>query len=179
MKRALLILILIVVVIAGGVTWFVNRLPTSPFDGEVSTAAPSSGLVQHGELVARQADCVACHSTPDGKPFTGGLEMGTPLGSIFATNITPDKQTGIGNYTLADFDRAVRHGVTPDGRRLYPAMPYPSYVKLTDDDVRALYAFFQHGVDPADHPNKPTGSNRRSTPKSPKNCTAPLPSTAT
>ncbi len=157
MKRALLILILIVVVIAGGVTWFVNRLPTSPFDGEVSTAAPSSELVQHGELVARQTDCVACHSTPDGKPFTGGLEMGTPLGSIFATNITPDKQTGIGNYTLADFDRAVRHGVTPDGRRLYPAMPYPSYVKLTDDDVRALYAFFQHGVDPADHPNKPTG----------------------
>lgn len=77
MKRALLILILIVMVIAGGVTWFVNRLPTSPFGGEVSTAAPSSELVQHGELVARQTDCVACHSTPDGKPFTGGLEMGT------------------------------------------------------------------------------------------------------
>lgn len=157
MKKFLLSLLLIVVVIAGGIIWFVNRTPSSPFDSETAAAPASNDLIQHGELVARQTDCVACHSTPDGKAFTGGLEMGTPLGSIFATNITPDKQTGIGNYTLADFDRAVRHGVTPDGRRLYPAMPYPSYVKLTDDDVRALYAFFRQAVEPADHQNKPTG----------------------
>ncbi len=119
--------------------------------------AASTDLMQRGEMVARQADCVACHSTPSGKPFTGGLEMGTPLGSIFATNITPDRETGIGNYSLADFDRAVRQGVTPDGRRLYPAMPYPSYVKLNDDDVRALYAFFMNGVQPANEPNRQSG----------------------
>lgn len=113
--------------------------------------------VQRGEMVARQADCVACHSTSDSKPFVGGLEMGTPLGSISTTNITPDKETGIGNYSLADFDRAVRHGVTPDGRRLYPAMPYPSYVKMTDEDIQALYAFFMNGVQPVRHPNRPTG----------------------
>ena len=69
------------------------------------------------EYVARLGDCVACHSVPDRRPFAGGLKMGTPLGVIYATNITPDKETGIGNYTLAEFDNAVRRGVARDGRR--------------------------------------------------------------
>jgi mono/diheme cytochrome c family protein len=160
LKKFLLTLIAIIVIAGGGLFWFVTHKPGSPFDGETAAAAPSTALadlVHRGEMVARQADCVACHSTPDSKPFSGGLEMGTPLGSIFATNISPDKQTGIGNYTLADFDRAVRHGVTPDGKRLYPAMPYPSYVKMTDDDIRALYAFMMNGVQPQNVPNKPSG----------------------
>jgi len=115
-----------------------------------------AALVSRGEYVARLSDCVACHSLPGKAPFAGGLEMATPLGAIHATNITPDRDNGIGNYSLADFDRAVRHGVTPDGRRLYPAMPYPSYVKLSDDDIRALYAFFMAGVQPANLPNIPS-----------------------
>ncbi|OCX66932.1 alcohol dehydrogenase [Thioclava sp. SK-1] len=133
------------IILAGG-GWFVTRLPSSPFDGAAPQATPD--LIARGEYVARQADCVACHSLEDGAPFAGGLEMGTPLGSIFATNITPDPQTGIGTYTLADFDRALRHGVTPDRRRLYPAMPYPSYEKMSDDDISALYAFFMNDVTP-------------------------------
>ena len=157
MKKALIAILVVVVAVGGGLAWFVNRIPGSAFDGQPAQETFSSDLVQRGEYVARQADCVACHSLPNGKPFAGGLEMGTPLGSIFATNITPDKQTGIGNYTLADFDRAVRQGVTPDGRRLYPAMPYPSYVKMNDDDVKALYAFFINGVEPATKENKVSG----------------------
>jgi mono/diheme cytochrome c family protein len=82
--------------------------------------------------------------------------MATPLGAIHATNITPDRTHGIGTYSLADFDRAVRHGVAPGGRRLYPAMPYPSYAKLSDDDIRAMYAFFMQGVQPASEPNIPS-----------------------
>ncbi|WP_197419703.1 MULTISPECIES: cytochrome c [Agrobacterium] len=156
MKRFLLVFLLIVIVAAGCLTWFVNRTPSSPFDGAPSLAERPPELLARGEMVARQADCVACHSTPESRPFVGGLEMGTPLGSIFATNITPDRETGIGNYSLADFDRAVRHGVTPDGRRLYPAMPYPSYVKMTDDDIEALYAFFMDGVEPVREPNQPS-----------------------
>jgi mono/diheme cytochrome c family protein len=157
LKRFFLVLLLIIVVVAGGVIWFVNHMPSSPFDGNAASAAATPELLARGEIVARQADCVACHSLPDGKPFAGGLEMGTPLGSIFATNISPDKEHGIGNYSLSDFDRAVRHGVTPDGHRLYPAMPYPSYVKMSDDDISALYAFFMHDVQPVAEANKPSG----------------------
>jgi mono/diheme cytochrome c family protein len=107
-----------------------------------SVSPPDGG----GEYLARAADCIACHSIPGGKAFAGGLKMGTPLGAIYSTNITPDPETGIGRYSLADFDRAVRQGIAKDGHRLYPAMPYPSYVKLTDADVAALYGFFMKQV---------------------------------
>ncbi|WP_368517583.1 cytochrome c [Rhizobium sp.] len=156
MKKLLLVLLLIIVLVAGGIAWFVTRTPASPFDNVAATQAPSEDLLQHGEYVARLGDCVACHSTPKSAPFAGGLEMGTPLGSIFTTNITPDKETGIGNYTLADFDRAVRQGVARDGHRLYPAMPYPSYVKMSDDDTRALYAYFMNRVEPVKQADKPS-----------------------
>lgn len=118
-------------------------------------AAVSGGpSVGGGEYVARASDCVACHSIPGGKAFAGGLKMGTPIGTIFSTNITPDPGTGIGNYSLADFDRAVRQGIARDGHRLYPAMPYPSYAKLTDADVVALYGFFMKQVPPVRQPNR-------------------------
>lgn len=154
MRKLWLPILAAIVVLAAGMVWLAIHLPSSPFDGQQVAEAPSSELVAQGEYVARQADCVACHSLPGETPFSGGLEMGTPLGSIFVTNITPDPRHGIGNYTLADFDRAVRHGVTPDGRRLYPAMPYPSYEKMTDDDVKALYAFFTTAVETSDKPNR-------------------------
>ena len=140
-------------VAAGLLAWYVTREPASPFSASDSADA---ALVSRGEYVARLSDCVACHSLPGKAPFAGGLEMATPLGAIHATNITPDREHGIGAYSLADFDRAVRQGVAPGGRRLYPAMPYPSYAKLSDDDVRALYAFFMKGVQPAAEANIPS-----------------------
>ncbi|WDG78244.1 cytochrome c [Pseudomonas chlororaphis] len=144
-------------VAAGLLAWYVTRQPASPFEQEQSAATSfDPALVSRGEYVARVSDCVACHSLPGKTPFAGGLEMATPLGAIHATNVTPDRDAGIGAYSLADFDRAVRHGVAPGGRRLYPAMPYPSYVKLSDDDMRALYAFFMKGVQPANQPNIPS-----------------------
>ncbi|UOB25972.1 cytochrome c [Pseudomonas orientalis] len=139
-------------VVAGLLAWYVTREPASPFEREHATGLDPA-LVSRGEYVARLSDCVACHSLAGKAPFAGGLEMATPLGAIHATNITPDRDHGIGRYSLADFDRAVRHGVAPGGRRLYPAMPYPSYVKLSDDDVKALYAFFMKGVQPANQAN--------------------------
>ena len=147
-------LLVLLIVVAIAVTWFVVRTPASPFDSVESAGMPSGDLIKQGEYVARTSDCVACHSTPDSAPFSGGLEMATPMGTIFTTNITPDKETGIGNYSLADFDRAVRQGVAQDGHRLYPAMPYPSYVKLSDDEVKALYAFFMQGVEPVKQANR-------------------------
>jgi mono/diheme cytochrome c family protein len=130
----------------------VNRTPTSPL-ASVPAGMPLTPIAD-AEYVARLGDCVACHSVPDGQPFSGGLKMGTPLGVIYTTNITPDKETGIGNYTLAEFDNAVRRGVARDGRRLYPAMPYPSYAKMSDSDVKALYDYFMRGVQPVHQPNQ-------------------------
>lgn len=110
-------------------------------------------LIKQGEYVARTADCVACHTTLEGADYAGGLPMLTPLGAIYSTNITPDKETGIGNYTLADFSNAVKHGVRKDNSALYPAMPYPSYQIMPDDDIAAMYAFFMSEVKPVNQPN--------------------------
>ena len=117
---------------------------------QAAGAPPSrAGEVDRGEYVARAADCVACHSVPGGPAFGGGLKMGSPLGAIYATNISPDLQGGIGRYTLEDFTRALRDGVARDGHHIYPAMPYPSYAKLSDDDIQALYGYFMHQVPPS------------------------------
>ncbi|AOZ10655.1 cytochrome c [Cupriavidus malaysiensis] len=123
-------------------------------------AAPGAGdeaqarQIRQGEYLARAADCAACHSAPKGKPFAGGLPLASPIGAIYSSNITPDPDTGIGRYSLEDFDRAVRHGIGKDGSTLYPAMPYPSYAKVSPDDVQALYAYFMHGVQPVSQPNR-------------------------
>lgn len=109
-----------------------------------------------GKRLAVAADCVACHSAIGGKPFAGGYPLNSPMGVIYSTNITPSRTAGIGQYTQADFARAVRDGVTPDGSRLYPAMPYTSYAKMTDSDVAALYQYFMEEVAPVDTPSPKT-----------------------
>lgn len=116
---------------------------------ERATAAEGTtdAEVARGAYLARLGDCAACHSVPGTPAFSGGYPLNTPLGVIYSTNITPDPATGIGAYTLEDFDRAVRRGVTPR-HRLYPAMPFPSYAKVSADDVRALYAYFMKAVTP-------------------------------
>jgi alcohol dehydrogenase (quinone), cytochrome c subunit len=119
-----------------------------------TAAAGDADAVQRGAYLAAVGDCAACHTAPHGKPFAGGLPMSTPLGHIYTTNITPDPSTGIGNYTEEDFARALREGVAKDGHNLYPAMPYPSYAKVRDEDVAALYAYFMHGVQPVSQPNR-------------------------
>ncbi|WP_036661765.1 cytochrome c [Pandoraea sp. SD6-2] len=105
--------------------------------------------LRRGEYLAVAGNCVACHTAKGGRPFAGGLGMPVPmLGTIYTSNVTPDPDTGIGNWTFEDFERAVRHGVSKDGSNLYPAMPYVSYAKINDDDVRALYTYFMHVVEP-------------------------------
>ncbi len=110
-------------------------------------------LIKQGEYLARAGDCVACHTVKGGKPFAGGLAMETPIGTIYSTNITPDP-SGIGAYSFEDFDKAVRHGVAKNGSTLYPAMPYPSYARVNQADMQALYAYFMKGVAPVAQANK-------------------------
>jgi mono/diheme cytochrome c family protein len=122
-----------------------------------SAAQAAAAGMSHGEYVARLGNCVACHSTPEGAPLAGGLKMAVPmLGNIYATNITPDPTSGIGGYTFEEFDLVMRTGVAKDGHRLYPAMPYPSYAKMSEQDMRALYDFIMNEVEPVNQPNLPS-----------------------
>lgn len=118
--------------------------------------AADTSQIARGEYLARLGDCVACHTTENGKPLAGGRDLATPFGKLYSTNITPDRETGIGNYTFAQFDRAMRKGVAADGHNLYPAMPYPSYAKMTGDDMQALYTYLMQGLAPVKQANKPT-----------------------
>ena len=101
----------------------------------------SADLVKRGEYLTHAADCQACHTAPGGAPFAGGFAFNMPFGTIYSTNITPDKQTGIGNYTDAQFLAAVHQGIRADGEKLYPAMPYASYTYMTDADALAIKAY--------------------------------------
>ena len=122
----------------------------------LNASAADDTLIQRGKYLSTAGDCVACHSVPGGKPFAGGLALPTPIGEIIATNITPSKTAGIGNYTLEQFSDAVRKGIRADGQHLYPAMPYTSYAKVSDDDIQAMYAYFMNAVPPVDTPTQAT-----------------------
>jgi len=120
-------------------------------------AQSNDNAIKRGQYLATAADCAACHTAPTGgKPYAGGYGIASPLGSIYSTNITPSKRYGIGTYSLAQFTRVLRQGIRGDGAHLYPAMPYTSYVRLTDTDIADLYAYFQHGVAPVDVPGPKT-----------------------
>lgn len=128
----------------------IAAIALSVFTISGTAMAQDNDLVKRGQYLATAADCAACHTAPKGgRPFAGGYPIASPMGTIWSTNITPSKQKGIGNWTKEQFARAVREGVAPSGH-LYPAMPYDSYAMMTDDDIKALYAYFQHGVAPVD-----------------------------
>jgi mono/diheme cytochrome c family protein len=109
-------------------------------------AAPAAGtfdaaLVARGEKVAAAGYCLTCHTPAGGKPYAGGLPIASQFGTIYSTNITPDVDTGIGAWSQEAFTRALHEGVARDGSHLFPAFPYDHFTKVSDDDVKALYAF--------------------------------------
>jgi mono/diheme cytochrome c family protein len=117
-------------------------------------AQPDPALVQQGQYLAAAGDCAACHTTIGGKPFAGGLGIASPIGKIYSSNITPDKTDGIGDWTYDDFAKLMRRGITKQGYTVYPAMPFPSYARVSDADMHALYAYFMLGVAPVAQANE-------------------------
>ena len=120
----------------------------------VPASLAKASQVERGAYLAKAADCVVCHTAPGGKEYAGGLGFKLPFGSLYSTNITPDKETGIGNYSDQDFLNALHRGVRRDGARLYPAMPYTSYTYISDADALAIKAYLfslppVHAVAPA------------------------------
>ncbi|CDI93165.1 putative c-type cytochrome [Pseudomonas aeruginosa PA38182] len=111
----------------------------SPF--LASAAGADAALIKRGEYLARAADCMACHTAEGGAPFAGGLPIQSPFGTIYGTNITPDKEHGIGAYSADEFFAALTEGKRKDGAYLYPAMPYTSYHLIEREDADAIYAY--------------------------------------
>jgi mono/diheme cytochrome c family protein len=109
---------------------------------EASKSQPTGAeLITRGEYLTVAADCAACHTTKSGKPFAGGLPFKLPFGTIYSPNITPDKVAGIGDWSDAEFVRAMRSGIGKHGEDLYPAFPYSSYALLSTDDILAIKAY--------------------------------------
>jgi mono/diheme cytochrome c family protein len=115
------------------------------YKGANPTGVPAklaqASVVERGAYLARAADCMVCHTTQGGKEYAGGLGFKLPFGTLYSTNITPDKETGIGNYSDREFLNALHRGTRRDGARLYPAMPYTSYTYITDADALAIKAY--------------------------------------
>jgi mono/diheme cytochrome c family protein len=149
-------LVAVLVIVLGAVAWYMSGPGPMAFaKGATVTltdyhAADPTGTppelahadrVKRGEYLANAADCEVCHTAPGGAPYAGGLALPTPFGTLITTNITADRETGIGNYSDAEFLNAVQRGIRRDGARLYPAMPYPSYTYITDADALAIKAY--------------------------------------
>jgi mono/diheme cytochrome c family protein len=151
MNRTLVAVILLALVVAG---YFAYRYEGKTVTPEGAVAEQSQ--VVRGEYLARLGDCYACHTARGGQPYAGGLEMETPFGPLYTTNITPDPDTGIGKWSADDFWRALHEGKSKDGAFLYPAMPYTNYTKVTRADSDAMFAYFR-SIRPVRQPNRPHG----------------------
>jgi mono/diheme cytochrome c family protein len=154
-RRFILILVCALAVVIVGMLAYSWR----PAITEVATPDPSSFspvLVQQGARLSAAGFCASCHTIAGGKPFAGGYAMNTGFGTIYSTNISPDRETGIGTWSEEAFRRAMHEGVARDGSHLFPAFPYDHFTKLSDADVHALYAYVmtRPPVHAPNHPNE-------------------------
>ncbi|WP_414444483.1 c-type cytochrome [Burkholderia sp. 22PA0106] len=117
--------------------------PIAPIPAGSASGAQvwSADTIERGRLVAIAGDCAVCHTAPGGRTNAGGFPLETPFGTIYSTNLTPDPETGIGSWSYPAFARAMREGISRDGRHLYPAFPYTAFAKLSEPDLLALYAY--------------------------------------
>ena len=158
MSTALRILAGLVLLALAGLALFVFWPPrlTGPDEialTDTAMAWPEAGAEDRPGMAAIAADCAACHTADDGAPFAGGRAFPTPMGTVYSSNITPDKEAGIGDYTLDQFRAALVDGVRDDGAHIYPAMPYANYRKLAERDIEALYGYVMDEVEPVDAAN--------------------------
>lgn len=122
-------------------------------EAQQSQASHGSSILARGEYLARAGDCIACHTAPEGRIFAGGRAMPTPFGTLYSSNITPDRETGIGKWTAEDFYKAMHNGRFPDGGLMYPAMPFASYTKITREDSEAIFAYLK-SIPPVNQKNR-------------------------
>lgn len=126
---------------------------TSPSAQNTAARSPAA-QIERGKYLAQAGDCIACHTVPGTKIFSGNRPMPTPFGTLYSPNITSDAKTGIGKWTANDFYTMMHTGRSPDGSLLYPAMPFASYTKITREDSDAIFSYLR-SVPPVRQPNRP------------------------
>ncbi|MCS6242046.1 cytochrome c [Shewanella baltica] len=144
-KRNLYSVFIAAIVVLGAFSiyaWYPSIAPITPPTKEQFSA----NVIAQGKVLAAAGYCSTCHTTPGGSPYAGNYEMHTDFGTIYSSNITPDVQTGIGNWSEEAFIRAMRTGVSRDGHHLLPAFPYEHFNKMTDEDIKAVYAYIMSSV---------------------------------
>lgn len=132
-------------VLATALVWFLNTRDetTTNFEAASTPSTPNPFQIERGAYLARAGNCAGCHTARGGAAYAGGLGIGTPFGTVFTSNLTPDMQSGIGSWSSADFWRAMHNGRSKSGRLLYPAFPYTNYTKITREDSDALLAYLK------------------------------------
>lgn len=132
-----------------------NRLDEAPLDATPPSAAlADAATIARGAYLARAGNCAGCHTARGGAAYAGGRGIDTPFGTVYAGNLTPDRETGLGDWSADAFWRALHNGRAKDGRLLYPAFPYPNYTRVTREDADALYAYLR-SLAPVRQPNRP------------------------
>lgn len=140
-RRTVLVLVAALVAWVAYALWSDRHGPVEVAGGTAGPLALTGSLPERGRYLAAAADCTACHSAPGGADYAGGVAFTLPVGTLYSSNLTPDPDTGIGRWSDDAFVVAVREGVAPGGRHLYPAHPYTSYAGLARDDVLAIRAY--------------------------------------
>jgi mono/diheme cytochrome c family protein len=157
MRRSWTIVLILLVIILAGIAAFFFWPHGLQDVAEARKRVPlGPESIKRGEYLAKAADCAACHSLGNGRPYAGGLAFHLPFGTIYASNITPDRDAGIGHWSDAEFVRALRRGVSRDGHDLYPAFPYTAYALLSTEDALAIkdYLFSLEPVHASPPPSK-------------------------
>nr|WP_299241807.1 cytochrome c [uncultured Halomonas sp.] len=142
-RRRIGIIILVAFVFLGIAAFALTWRPEIPAVAKDDQPDMDRALAWRGYVLAELGNCANCHTAKNGQPYAGGRAMPTPFGTIHATNITPDRETGIGSWSIDAFTRAMQKGIDREGTHLYPAFPYTHFTKASDEDIRALYAFLR------------------------------------
>jgi mono/diheme cytochrome c family protein len=153
-KRIFAGLLLVVSIALGVIAWLGFREDAGPPADPAFAALDRGQQVEQGRYLAQIGNCMGCHTVPGGKPYAGGRELVTGFGRLYGPNLTPDPDTGLGQWTQDDFWRALHNGKGRDGSLLYPAFPYPSYRHVSRTDADALFAYLQ-SLPPVRQENRP------------------------
>jgi mono/diheme cytochrome c family protein len=141
MKTWYILIGVCVIGLAGAVGYAANVFPAEIAPATTEPSSFSEDQIALGENLSRLGDCTACHTPEGGRDMSGGVGLPTPFGKIYSTNITPDRDTGIGTWSFAAFERAMRQGIDREGAHLYPVFPYDHFTGITEGDMSALYQY--------------------------------------